>query len=79
MSMWLRLIRVLRKKKYHNRQDLLLIIEGNEKSSTLDKYRAWLTRAGFLEIVSRGKYEVVKQIPFDLKQIEVYDMAGYKK
>lgn len=34
--------------------------------NTIDCYRNYLTRAGYIKWISRGKYERVKVIPYDL-------------
>jgi len=43
--------------------------------STIDTYRNYLTKAGYLKIRRRGRYEVVEEIPVDLSIKDVKEEA----
>lgn len=40
---------------------------GNFTQGCFDNYRNILTKSGYLKIISRGNYKVMKKIPIDLK------------
>jgi len=50
---------------------------------TIDTYRNYLTKAGFLRIISPGKYEKLKTIPRGISRRDVqrlgYDVSNYYK
>jgi hypothetical protein len=46
---------------------------------TLETYRCYLTRAGYLCSVAPGRYRVHKKIPFNIKVLEVYALAYPKE
>ena len=56
-----------------------MLIDGLDwHGETVDTYRNYLTQAGYLEIVSRGRYEVLKEIPIDLTLNDVKNEAYNK-
>lgn len=54
-----------------------------QSEKSVDTYRNYLTKAGFLCIISPGKYEKVKTIPYKLSRRDVqslgYDVTNYYK
>lgn len=59
------------------RQELLTLIYGQKYSWypwTVDNYRRYLTKAGYLKWLSSGRYEVVKS-PLNKRLLEVKDEA----
>ena len=50
---------------------------------SIDTYRNYLTKAGFLVIIGNGKYEKVKSIPKGISRRDVqrlgYDVSNYHK
>ena len=54
-------------KVYDSSNDKMLLrkvlVQPHLDSSTIDNYRNYLTKAGYLKVVGRGKYEVIKRIP----------------
>jgi hypothetical protein len=49
----------------------------NEK--TVDTYRSYLTSSGYLIIVDRGKYHVLKEIPYNHSLADIKWEIEYKK
>ena len=53
------------------------------KEGSIDLYRRYLTKAGYLEWASRGKYRKVKPIPKGISRRDVqrmgYDVTNYAK
>jgi len=54
------------KRTIRTRQEMLGCVEGTPSIHTLDYYRRILARAGYIRMVSPGKYRVVEKIPNDL-------------
>lgn len=48
-------------------------------SSTIDTYRNYLHKAGYLQTIGRGLYRVIKEIPIDISIIEIKEEAYGKK
>lgn len=46
-----------------------------DNSPSIDNYRNYLTQAGYLEIVSRGVYRYIKEIPKDLSYAQLLEEA----
>lgn len=55
-----------------------LLEEMVDHSSTIDTYRNYLNKAGYLKTESRGMYKVIKEIPIDLSVGDCLSMAYYK-
>jgi len=51
------------KRRTRTRQKMLRHVKGARSVNTLDYYRRILTGAGYIRVVSPGRYEVVKKIP----------------
>lgn len=70
LSTWENLCNYLNSLQNRNvtRQEILRFLWTSDKTAktisdaTIDKYRRWLTAAGFLEDVKRGMYKVMKHI-----------------
>lgn len=58
---------------YVTRKELLdhFKVSYSSRYSTIDQYRNHFTKAGYLSIVGRGKYLLLKSIPKDLKAREL--------
>jgi len=54
-----------------------------QRENSIDTYRNYLTKAGFLCIISPGKYEKLKTIPRGISRRDVqrlgYDVSNYYK
>ena len=46
-----------------------------DNSPSIDNYRNYLTQAGYLEIVSRGVYRYIKEIPKDMNYTQLIEEA----
>jgi len=57
---------------YFLRRDFIKKLGGGQ---TIETYRTYLTRAGYLEVVDHGVYKKVKNIPKEIKVREVYEKA----
>jgi hypothetical protein len=64
------------------RKDLILIIKSamgcwnsGDRFTTVDKYRCWLTQAGYLKWIYSGHYEILKKIPLDLTSTKLEQEA----
>lgn len=64
-SLWEQLVELIDKKEIGEmitRKEILPLIMRNESPATLDKYRCWLTRAGYILEDKRGQYKVAREI-----------------
>lgn len=55
-----------------------LELVGFRRSSTIDTYRNYLTKAGFLQTSGRGRYLILNEIPVNLSVDDVKRMAYFK-
>lgn len=62
----------------YTRQDLLSYVEysyGHSNQNSIDTYRNYLHKAGYLETIRRGVYRKIKEIPVDISVDEVREEA----
>ena len=57
------------------RKELMAFRKKMGLGSSVENYRLYLTRAGFLKHIGPGKYKVVRTIPADLATTTLYAMA----
>jgi len=62
------------------RYNLMMECVGNGyKERTVDTYRSYLTGAGYLKIIDRGIYRIVKEIPHNITLADIKWEAEYEK
>jgi len=59
---------ITRKQIFHNLPELSEYVGS---SNTIDNYRNWFRKAGYLETIKPGHYKLVKKIPSDLTTIQL--------